>query len=174
VILRPVVVGVPFPQDSPARGANPDGKAWGMTEEEASGSETEGEPIPSVAPVESEEAANQAPASPAVPSVPAPAVPPAPAPSAPETASVEERKAALAQAVAGQIAQGYRVESQSEFQAVVVKGKRPSHLLHLVLTIITLGLWGIVWIILSITMHVHRRIVQVNEFGNTTVQHVKN
>jgi hypothetical protein len=80
----------------------------------------------------------------------------------------------LAQAVAGQIAQGYRVESQSEFQAVVVKGKRPSHLLHLVLTIITLGLWGIVWITLSITMHIHRRIVQVNEFGNTTVQHVKN
>jgi hypothetical protein len=80
----------------------------------------------------------------------------------------------LAQAIARQIAQGYRVESQSDFQAVVVKGKRPSHLLHLVLTIITLGLWAIVWIVLSLTMHVHRRLVTVNEVGNTTVQHVKN
>jgi hypothetical protein len=97
-----------------------------------------------------------------------------PVPPPPETVSVEERKAALAQAIAGQIAQGYRVDSQSDFQAVVVKGKRPSHLLHLVLTIITLGLWAIVWIVLSLTMHVHRRLVTVNELGNTTVQHVKN
>jgi hypothetical protein len=144
-----------------------------MTEERASGS-TDGEPTPSDAPVESEETVIPPSTSQVVPSATAPAVPSAPVPSVPETASVEERKAALAQAIAGQIAQGYRVESQSEFQAVVVKGKRPSHLLHLILTIITLGLWGIVWIILSITMHVHRRIVEVNEFANTTVRHVKN
>ena len=55
--------------------------------------------------------------------------------------------------------QGYRVEFRSDTQAVMVKGKRPNHVLHLLLTIFTLGLWGIVWIILAITMHERRRII---------------
>ena len=40
-----------------------------------------------------------------------PAAPVTPVPPPPETASVEERKAALAQAIAGQIAQGYRLRA---------------------------------------------------------------
>jgi hypothetical protein len=157
----------------PPRGVGTHEKAFGMTEEGPSGP-TENEPTPSDTPVESGKTAILPSTSQGVPPATGPAVPPAPVPLAPETASVEERKAALAQAIAGQIAQGYRVESQSDFQAVVVKGKRPNHLLHLVLTIITAGVWLIVWIILSITMHVHRRIIEVNEFANTTVRHVKN
>ena len=41
---------------------------------------------------------------------------------------------------------GWRVESRTDTQAVVVKGRRPNHLLHLILTIVTLGVWVIVWI----------------------------
>ena len=111
--------------------------------------------------------------SPTTPPVPATPVFSIPVPAPPETVSIEERKAALAQAVAAVIAQGYRVESQSDFQTVLVKGKRPNHILHLILTIITAGAWAIVWIVLALTMHIHRRIVLVNEFGNTTTNPVR-
>jgi hypothetical protein len=47
--------------------------------------------------------------------------------------------------------QGWRVESQTDTQAVIVKGHRPNHLLHLILTVLTAGLWGIVWVIVAIT-----------------------
>ena len=53
-------------------------------------------------------------------------------------------------AVAQYVKWGYRVESRSDRQAVVVKGRRPNHLLHLILTLITLGAWAIVWICIAI------------------------
>jgi hypothetical protein len=58
------------------------------------------------------------------------------------TKTRDERKELLATAVANEIRQGWRVESQSDYQAVIVKGNRPNHLLHLLLTLFTLGLWG--------------------------------
>lgn len=45
---------------------------------------------------------------------------------------------------------GWRVESRSPTQAVVVKGRRTNHLLHLILTLVTLGVWAIVWILIAI------------------------
>ena len=36
-------------------------------------------------------------------------------------------------------AKGYRIESRSDYQATIVKGHRPNHILHLILSIITLG-----------------------------------
>ena len=59
---------------------------------------------------------------------------------------------------------GYRLESRTDTRATVVKGKRPNHVLHLLLTVFTLGVWAIVWIILSITMH-EKRIVIGPESG---------
>ncbi len=57
-------------------------------------------------------------------------------------------------AMAGRIAYwtkwDWRVESQTEIQAVLVRGHRPNHVLHLILTIITAGIWGLVWIALAI------------------------
>jgi hypothetical protein len=44
------------------------------------------------------------------------------------------------------LARGRRVESQSDYNAVVVHGHRPSAGLQLFLTIITFGLWGFVWL----------------------------
>ncbi len=76
----------------------------------------------------------------------------------------------LARAVQGQIAQGARVESQSDYQAVLVKGKPVNNTLHLILTLVTLLLWGIVWIAVSIFGGEKRIVVAVDEFGNTSVQ----
>jgi Ca2+/Na+ antiporter len=82
------------------------------------------------------------------------------------TKSPEERKAFLAQAVTSWIRQGWRVESQSDYQAVLVKGHRPNHILHLLLSIFTLGLWLVVWIIVALAGGEKRRVINVDQYGN--------
>lgn len=74
---------------------------------------------------------------------------------------------ALANAVASECARGgWRVESQTDVNAILAKGKRTSHGLHLFLTIITVGLWGVVWIAMAIVNRESRLILSVDEYGN--------
>lgn len=68
----------------------------------------------------------------------------------------DERKEALGRAVQRQVSLGAQVESQADYQAIVVTGHRPNHLLRLV----TLSLWG----------GEHRTSVSVDESGNTNLQ----
>ncbi len=80
--------------------------------------------------------------------------------------SQEERRAALAQRIQYLVnVEGARVESQSDFQAVVVKGKPVNHILHLILTIVTFGLWAIVWLGVAIFGGESRHMVSVDEYG---------
>ena len=51
--------------------------------------------------------------------------------------SAEERKALLAQAVANEVRQGWQVQSQADFQAVMVRQRRSIYLLHLLTIIFT-------------------------------------
>lgn len=83
-----------------------------------------------------------------------------------ERKSTDERKDIIGRQVSMMAAQGMRVESQSDFQAILVKGKRVNHVLHLILTIITFGIWGIVWLALHLLGGETRQIVSVDEFGN--------
>jgi hypothetical protein len=84
--------------------------------------------------------------------------------------SPDERKDMLARTLTSEIAQGARVESQADFQAVLVRGHRPNHTLHLILTLVTLGVWGLVWIGVSALGGEKRSMVAVDEFGNVNVQ----
>jgi hypothetical protein len=68
----------------------------------------------------------------------------------------DKRKGALGRAVQRQVSLGARVESQADYQAILVTGHRPNHLLYLV----TLGLWG----------GEHRTSVSVDESGNTSLR----
>ena len=68
----------------------------------------------------------------------------------------DERKEALARAVQRQVSLGARVESQGDYQAILVTGHQSNHVLHL----LTLGLWG----------GEHRTSVSVDESGNTSLQ----
>jgi hypothetical protein len=120
---------------------------------------------------------NKPDAAPAAPApTPTPTPEPAPTAAAPAPASgvksADERKQLLARALQTQIAQGARIESQSDFQAVVVKGKHINHVLHLIITLFTFFLWGIVWLILAVTGGEKRSIVSVDEYGNVSVQKV--
>jgi hypothetical protein len=82
----------------------------------------------------------------------------------------EQRKELLARAVANQVRQGWRVESQTDYQSVLVTGSRPNHVLHLILTLVTFGLWAIVWIALALLGGEKRMVIDIDEYGNTNIQ----
>jgi hypothetical protein len=48
------------------------------------------------------------------------------------------------------LAKGWRIESRTTTSAVLVKGKPVNHVLHLLLSLVTVGLWIPVWILLTI------------------------
>ena len=88
------------------------------------------------------------------------------------TKSVAERKELLAQAIQTQVVGGHRVESQSDFQAVLIKGHRVNHALHAILGLFTFGFWWIIWLILVVAGGEKRQTIKVDEYGNTLVQRV--
>lgn len=85
--------------------------------------------------------------------------------------TADERKAMLAQQIQQAVGRGLRIESQSDFQTVLVEGKPVNHTLHAILTIFTCLLWGIVWAVIAGTGGEKREMIVVDEFGN--VQHQK-
>ncbi len=86
--------------------------------------------------------------------------------------STDERKETLARTIVSQLAQGRRVESQSDFQAVLVRGHAVNHVLHLILTLVTAGVWVIVWVALALLGGEKREIIQVDEFGNPPISNL--
>jgi hypothetical protein len=97
-----------------------------------------------------------------------PAAVPIPEPTTRKNA--EERKELMARTLQGRIAAGGRVESQSDFQAVLTNGKKVNHVLHFLIGFITVGLWWLVWIALAITGGEKREMVTVDDYGNVAVQ----
>lgn len=87
-----------------------------------------------------------------------------------DTKTSEQRRAILAQNVTSAVAAGARVETQSDFMAVLVSGKKVNHLLHFFIGIFTLGAWWIVWAILALTGGEKRAMIQVDEYGNVIKQ----
>jgi len=84
--------------------------------------------------------------------------------------SGDERKAILARQLQSVVARGLRIESQSDYQAVLVEGKPVNHVLHAIITIFSCGLWGIAWIIMAVTGGEKREMIVVDEFGNVQLQ----
>ena len=81
-----------------------------------------------------------------------------------------DRQSALAQAVARSVATGARVESHAPFQAIMVRGHKPNHTLHLILTLVTCGLWGLVWLVLAFATGEKRTVLSVDPYGNILSQ----
>lgn len=79
----------------------------------------------------------------------------------------DQRRAALAERLQTFTSDGWRVESQTDFNAVLAKGNK-HHILHLILSILTAGLWLIVWGILAFTSKEHRRVLMVDENGQVS------
>ena len=104
-------------------------------------------------------------------SPPAPTATPAPAEDLAKSA--DERKSSLDRTLADRGAQGWRIENRSYFQATFASGNRINHVLHLILTIVTAGLWGIVWIIFAITGGIKRHLITVDEYGNVVERKIQ-
>lgn len=83
----------------------------------------------------------------------------------PPKLSAEQRRYQLSQVLGQWVNAGARIESQNEFQAVVVIGKPVNHILHLLITMFTCGAWAIVWIILALTQKETRSMLLVDEYG---------
>ncbi|MCX4587020.1 hypothetical protein [Streptomyces sp. NBC_01481] len=81
------------------------------------------------------------------------------------------RRLILDWAVNQRIASGWRVESRSETQAVLVRGEPVNHVLHAILTLVTCFLWGIVWVVLVATNRVERVALTVDAQGNVVAVH---
>ena len=80
-----------------------------------------------------------------------------------------ERRRALAQAVVRAVAEGWRVESQTNEMAVLVRGRRPNHILHVILSVITLGVWLLIWALVGLLGGEKRRTITIDEYGNVLV-----
>ena len=99
------------------------------------------------------------------PPPPPPPPPPAPSINVAQRAP-DERRALLAQQLQQAATRGLRVESSTEYQAVLLEGKKINHTLHAILTIFTCLLWGIVWAVIAATGGEKRHQLVVDEFGN--------
>ncbi len=79
--------------------------------------------------------------------------------------SLEHRQQVLMMAVSAQTAQGSQVLSMTQTSAVILKIDQTNHLLHLLLSVFTFGMWLIVWVIKGNANRVHKYTVFVDEFG---------
>jgi len=70
--------------------------------------------------------------------------------------------------VARHVAVGWAVESRSETMAVVVSAANTNHVLHLLLTLVSCGLWAVVWFFLAVTSRTKRLSLVVNPDGTVS------
>jgi hypothetical protein len=74
--------------------------------------------------------------------------------------------------IADQIRQhGSRIESHTDYQAVLIEGSKPSHILHLILTLVTAGLWAFIWLVIALFGGDPRRLLETDEYGYMTFRH---
>ena len=87
-----------------------------------------------------------------------------------ELLDFDDRADALDTAVIDMVAHGARVEQQTDTYAVVLMTRPLNHVLHAVLMLVTVGLWGIVWLYLGVTHRTERRLMQVDERGELIIR----
>jgi len=77
-----------------------------------------------------------------------------------------ERAAIMQQALRDLTFRGYRVEAVDGTRAIVVTGEPVNHVLHVLLSFFTCGLWLPVWLLLIGLGGVKRRHIYIDEYGN--------
>jgi hypothetical protein len=84
---------------------------------------------------------------------------------------VQGHSRALQIAVADYVAEhNGRVAFQGDDRVVVVTGRPVNHVVHLLLTIITGGLWIVVWILVAATRREESHLVTVDDAGQVLIQ----
>ncbi len=85
----------------------------------------------------------------------------------------DKRRETQAKAVASHVMQGARVESESDYQAVMVRGKKVNHLLHFFIGLFTCGFWWIVWLFIALLGGESRYVIQTDESGNIQIETIE-
>ena len=78
----------------------------------------------------------------------------------------EDRQAQLALRISREVADGWRVESQAPLSATLVKGKSVNHVLHIILSILSLGFWFFFYIPYWLIRKERRKVLTVDAYGN--------
>ena len=80
-----------------------------------------------------------------------------------------ERRRLLSQQLAVMQEEGKRIVFRGDYQAIVADGTPVNHILHLMLSFFTVGLWAIIWMV-DISFHKEtKEFVRVDIKGNVTV-----
>jgi hypothetical protein len=74
-----------------------------------------------------------------------------------------ERRDALDGAIRRALERGARLDSRTDYSAVLVVVNRPNHLLHLMLSIATFGIWLLAWLLVVLRGNEARIQVSVDE-----------
>jgi hypothetical protein len=86
----------------------------------------------------------------------------------------EQRRELLAEEITRHLAKGNRrLESQSDLSAVIVIGKPVNHILHLLATVVTVGIWLIPWAIVHNFLGESRELIAIDEVGKITMRKLK-
>ncbi|MEE3753422.1 hypothetical protein [Mycobacterium intracellulare] len=80
--------------------------------------------------------------------------------------SEQQRASARDQELMRMVAHGGRVETRTSTSAIVTTGKPVNHILHLLITVLLVGFWLPVWIIMAVNGGEKRTTVSVDENGN--------
>lgn len=81
---------------------------------------------------------------------------------------IQQRAAIMQQALRDLQFSGWRIEMVDGPRAVVVTGAPVNHILHLLISFFTCGLWLPVWGLLAALGGVKRRHVYIDDYGNLT------
>lgn len=78
----------------------------------------------------------------------------------------EKRRAILRDEVQRCQAVGHDMVADNGFEVVMKRGHRPNHVLHLILSLITLGIWAVlVWLPIGLFGGEKRYVLRVDEHG---------
>lgn len=88
----------------------------------------------------------------------------------PRPANPNDPRVALQAAIAKQIHKGGRVESQTDYSAVIVRGTKTNHTFHLIASVCTCGLWLVVWSWMALLQRERRLMVSLDQQGQVVVK----
>lgn len=83
-----------------------------------------------------------------------------------------DRRRLLSQQLAVMEEQGKRIAFRGDYQAIVTDGTPINHILHLMLSFFTVGLWAVIWMV-DISFHKEtKEFVKVDIEGNVTISKI--
>lgn len=82
--------------------------------------------------------------------------------------TADARQSILDRRLLAAVREGAEITSRSDFSAVLRYGQPVNHVLHLILSVLTFGIWLFIWLLLVLGNRRRVVFVAVDEFGGIT------